>query len=72
LKFSPIFLGTAFKNKGVQCALDGVIDYLPNPSEKQNHGFRITNNKEEKIIFETNPKKQFIGYAFKLEENKFG
>lgn len=33
LDFFPTFCGSAFKNKGVQNVLNGVIDYLPNPTE---------------------------------------
>lgn len=33
-KIAPLFLGAAFKNKGVQPLLDAVIDYLPSPTER--------------------------------------
>jgi len=32
-KISPAFCGSAFKNKGVQALLDGVVDYLPAPCD---------------------------------------
>ena len=36
LAFVPIFMGSAYKNKGVQLLLDGVTDYLPSPGQVQN------------------------------------
>lgn len=71
LKFSPIFMGSAYKNKGVQLALDAVGSYLPSPSEVQNFALDIQ-NEEKKVLLETNPKKPLICLAFKLEENRFG
>lgn len=54
-------------------ALDGVVDYLPSPIEKSNYGFQLNAAKEEvKIEFKADTKEPFVGYVFKLEENKFG
>uniref|UniRef100_A0A834VC46 Elongation factor G, mitochondrial n=1 Tax=Sarcoptes scabiei TaxID=52283 RepID=A0A834VC46_SARSC len=74
-KFVPVFTGSALKNKGVQTLLDGVIEYLPNPSEVKNFAISHENDEEkEKILM--NPARDlsnsFVGLAFKLDSTKFG
>ena len=71
LKFSPVFLGSAYKNKGVQKMMDGIIDYLPTPTEVDNHAYDVHKDGEKTQMFIDN-KKPFVGLAFKLEETKFG
>jgi elongation factor G len=71
LKMTPVFIGSAYKNKGVQLLLDGVNMFLPNPSEVTNIALD-QNNKEEKVILLSEPKKPFVGLAFKLEDGRYG
>jgi elongation factor G len=71
LKMTPVFIGSAYKNKGVQLLLDGVNMYLPNPKEVTNIALD-QDKKEEKVILESDPKKPFVGLAFKLEDGRYG
>jgi elongation factor G len=71
LKMTPVFIGSAYKNKGVQLMLDGVNRYLPNPKEVTNIALDQDKN-EEKVILESDPKKPFVGLAFKLEDGRYG
>eukprot|EP01114_Cavostelium_apophysatum_P012776 TRINITY_DN2941_c0_g1_i1.p1 TRINITY_DN2941_c0_g1~~TRINITY_DN2941_c0_g1_i1.p1 ORF type:complete len:797 (+),score=230.10 TRINITY_DN2941_c0_g1_i1:159-2549(+) len=70
-KFTPVLLGTALKNKGIQSLLDGVIDYLPTPLETNNTALDVDQG-EKKIVLQSDANKPFVGLAFKLEEGRFG
>jgi elongation factor G len=71
LKLTPVFCGSAYKNKAVQHLLDGVIYYLPNPKEVTNEAHDQAKG-EAKVILESNEDKPFVGLAFKLEDGRYG
>jgi elongation factor G len=70
-KATPVFIGSAYKNKGVQLLLDGVNAYLPNPTEVENKALDQDKN-EETIVLSSDPGKSFVGLAFKLEDGRYG
>ncbi|CAM0910570.1 unnamed protein product [Alopecurus aequalis] len=70
-KFIPVYMGSAFKNKGVQPLLNGVLDYLPCPLEVENQALD-QNNSEEKVLLSGTPAGPLVALAFKLEEGRFG
>lgn len=71
LKMTPVFCGSAFKNKGVQTLLDGVTLFLPAPNEITNEALDQDRN-EEKITLESDPSKPLVMLAFKLEDGRYG
>ena len=65
----PMLCGTAFKNKGVQAMLDGVIDYMPSPVDiKAVTGEKENGEMEERLA---NDKEPFSGLAFKIATDPF-
>jgi elongation factor G len=66
----PVFCGSAFKNKGVQLLLDGVVDLLPSPLDiPQPRG--INPNNEEEIERKVNDDAPFSGLVFKIATDPF-
>jgi len=72
LDFFPTFCGSAFKNKGVQMVLDGVVDYLPCPTEVK---------PQPEVDLEGEPTGEFAvvdengplrALAFKIMDDRFG
>jgi elongation factor G len=68
----PVFLGSAYKNKGVQLLLDGVEAYLPAPTEKPNVALDRDNEEAEVTLNSGDAKAPLVALAFKLEESRFG
>ncbi|MEM5947053.1 elongation factor G [Spirochaetia bacterium 38H-sp] len=71
LKLCPVFIGSAYKNKGVQPLLDGVVKYLPAPNEIENTALDLSNN-EEPVTLISVDNKPTVAYAFKLEDGQYG
>jgi elongation factor G len=71
LALTPVFLGSAYKNVGVQSLLDGVVLYLPNPTQVPNVGLDLDNDEAE-ITLTNDPEAPPVALAFKLEDGRYG
>ena len=71
-KAHPLFCGSAYQYVGVQQVLDGVIDFLPAPTDIDSvKGIDVRDHEkviERKLI----PEEPFCGLAFKIVDDKFG
>ncbi|HCT96416.1 elongation factor G [Vagococcus sp.] len=70
VEFYPVYCGSAFKNKGVQLMLDGVIDYLPSPTEVADIT-GINPDTEEEVVRESSDEAPFSALAFKVMTDPF-
>ncbi|HBT97031.1 MAG TPA: elongation factor G [Desulfobulbaceae bacterium] len=65
----PVFLGSAFKNKGIQPLLDGIVNYLPSPLDiPPVQGLDASG---AALVRRTDPKEKFSGLVFKLANDSF-
>jgi elongation factor G len=66
----PVFTGTALKNKGAQLMLDGVVDYLPAPTDiPASRGFNPDTGVEE--VRDASDTEPFAALAFKVATDPF-
>jgi elongation factor G len=68
---TPVFLGSAYKNVGVQLVLDGINRYLPSPTEVENFALDL-NRDEIEVRLESSPELPLVALGFKLEVTPYG
>src|SRR5262249_32747865 len=71
LKLFPVLCGTAFKNKGVQTLLDGVVDYLPSPLDIPAAEGVDPDHPDQKQSRKADDKEPFSALAFKIMADPF-
>ena len=71
LEFTPVMIGSAYKNKGVQPLLDAVQAYLPSPTDVENTALDL-DNEEENVKVSNDPGDPLVALAFKLEDGRYG
>ncbi len=72
LKITPVFVGSAYKNVGVQPLMDAVIRYLPSPQDITNEAIDLSGEAEETVVLESDAQKPVVLLAFKLEDSRYG
>jgi elongation factor G len=68
---TPVFMGSAYRNKGIQPLLDAVVYYLPNPADVVNYAMDLDKDGTD-IRLESDPDAGCVTLAFKLEDGPYG
>lgn len=68
-EFHPVFCGSAYKNKGIQLLLDGIVDYLPSPIEIPHA--KGTDEKGNDYYCEPSDDAPLVALAFKIATDPF-
>ncbi len=72
-ELTPVFMGSAYKNKGVQLLLDSVTRYLPAPTDIENKALEVLRGGEEReLVLSNSSDDPAVANAFKLEEGPYG
>ncbi len=70
-QLTPVLMGSAYKNKGVQPLLDAITNLLPSPDQVNNTALDI-DNENASVALTSNASDPLLAYAFKLEDGPYG
>ncbi len=70
-RLTPVFIGSAYKNKGIQPLLDAVTQLLPCPLDVENQALDM-NNEEQPVLLSNEIDKPLVALSFKLEDGPYG
>jgi elongation factor G len=68
---TPVYMGSAYKNKAVQPLLDGVVRLLPSPTEIRNEALDME-REEAPVELASDPEQPVVALGFKLEDGQYG
>jgi elongation factor G len=71
LQMVPVMMGSAYKNKGIQALLDGVVAYLPDPTEVTNTALDLDAD-EAPVVLKSDENMPAVILGFKLEDGQYG
>jgi elongation factor G len=70
-QLTPVFVGSAYKNKGIQPLLDAVNNFLPSPADVENVALDMDQD-EKQVILSSSADDPTVALAFKLEDGQYG
>ena len=70
-QLTPVLMGSAYKNRGIQPLLDGITDLLPCPMDVENRALNMEKD-EATVLLTADTQKPTVALAFKLEDGAFG
>jgi elongation factor G len=71
LELTPVLMGSAYRNKGIQPLLDAVVAYLPSPPEVKNSALDLeADGKSVELV--ADPGRELAALAFKLQDTPYG
>ena len=70
-QLTPVFMGSAYKNRGIQPLLDGITTLLPCPKDVQNWAMDME-REDARVLLAADTQNPTVALAFKLEDGAFG